>query len=809
MNDDTADQPYILSLTLQSDMEPVRSLAYLEKEHTLLAGSQGALVARYFLPKKGTAASDNGNDNVHGIAMDAFRSTHSHGVSVILPSNSVSEDGIFVTGCRDGKIRLFREKDLVMELQGHDKNVNSLSWVSNRHSPNLILVSGSWDGTARIWDMKTGACLQVLEGHENTTVVLGLSDGRIVTGSAGVAQNNAIVDTKLRVWDHRDGSYKLSKTVPYPGGPIRGLCCIPLFSHAPPAYTHRNDDVDAMSTDNDRMFATCSNDGSVKVWDVDSMEIICTFTHPGSPMVLSVLAGPDGTILSCTEEGDLNVWSFDDIIHPQQTLRHSSTVWACAVLPNGDIASACQDGSVRCFSRDPQKACNESELQEFSESGKRTGKGPSSEEIEKLPRWELRQVVVGKSEGQVQMFQKDGGAKAIAAQWSQASSTWIEVGEVLSTRDSNTGGIIDGISYDFIFPIEFESNGGVHNLKIGYNDGDNPFVVAQTFIDRHELPQYHLQQIADYVISRAGKSPVELGGDASSNLHASTVKPQPAITAYDNLPNKLCMTFDVDSVNIQKIIGKIKELNDQIKSPEWNLSDDDIALIENTLSTLNKLNRYHSSKISSSELHILYKTMQKYPCSMIFPVVDILKMCALHPDATSLTREGFWKSVICELTKRCRESVVDSGKGSAAVTLLAFRLLSNCFKQSGSARAAIDCASTIISISIESINSSSKNVRLAIATVLLNMSTVISQKDEMFSESIANELINSLSLIFDDPAYTENKTTAARALLALGTILFAMRQKGLRSSHESKLGTAINNVEESPLQKEVLDLLNV
>ncbi len=80
------------------------------------------------------------------------------------------------------------------------------------------------------------------------------------------------------------------------------------------------------------------------------------------------------------------------------------------------------------------------------------------------------------------------------------------------------------------------------------------------------------------------------------------------------------------------------------KSPEWNLSDDDIALIENTLSTLNKLNRYHSSKISSSELHILYKTMQKYPCSMIFPVVDILKMCALHPDATSLTREGFWKS---------------------------------------------------------------------------------------------------------------------------------------------------------------------
>ena len=98
---------------------------------------------------------------------------------------------------------------------------------------------------------------------------------------------------------------------------------------------------------------------------------------------------------------------------------------------------------------------------------------------------------------------------------------------------------------------------------------------------------------------------------------------------------------------------------------------------------------------------------------------------------------------------------------------------------------------------------------LAITTVLLNMSTVISQKDETFSESIANELINSLSLIFEDPAYTENKTTAARALLALGTILLAMRQKGLRSSQEGKLVTAINNLHESSLQKEVLDVLSV
>lgn len=54
--------------------------------------------------------------------------------------------------------------------------------------------------------------------------------------------------------------------------------------------------------------------------------------------------------------------------------------------------------------------------------------GPSAVEIAKLPRWEQRHANIGKSEGQVQVFQRDG--KAIAAQWSAASSTWIEVGEV-------------------------------------------------------------------------------------------------------------------------------------------------------------------------------------------------------------------------------------------------------------------------------------------------------------------------------------------------------------------------------------------
>lgn len=46
-------------------------------------------------------------------------------------------------------------------LQGHQAAISSLSW-----SAEGLLLSGSWDETARGWDLETGACAWVLSGHE-------------------------------------------------------------------------------------------------------------------------------------------------------------------------------------------------------------------------------------------------------------------------------------------------------------------------------------------------------------------------------------------------------------------------------------------------------------------------------------------------------------------------------------------------------------------------------------------------------------------------------------------------------------------
>ena len=52
-------------------------------------------------------------------------------------------------------------------------------------------VSGSWDGTAKIWDVETGECKHTLEGHAHAVTVLTMPNGITITGSQ---------DKKIRLW---------------------------------------------------------------------------------------------------------------------------------------------------------------------------------------------------------------------------------------------------------------------------------------------------------------------------------------------------------------------------------------------------------------------------------------------------------------------------------------------------------------------------------------------------------------------------------------------------------------------------------
>ena len=101
--------------------------------------------------------------------------------------------GGFVSGCLDGVLRLYsvdpaaRTVAFVRAMKGHPRGVISLAWERPAGTPGAPgnLLSGGWDGVARVWETATGRLVQTLEGMENGVCVLALPDGTVVTGSTG------------------------------------------------------------------------------------------------------------------------------------------------------------------------------------------------------------------------------------------------------------------------------------------------------------------------------------------------------------------------------------------------------------------------------------------------------------------------------------------------------------------------------------------------------------------------------------------------------------------------------------------------
>jgi WD40 repeat protein len=79
-------------------------------------------------------------------------------------------------------------------LEGHTKPVTSLALSADGR----LAVSGSYDRTLRVWNLDSGQCTKVLEGHTKRVTSLALSaDGRLaVSGSE---------DNTLRVWNLDSG----------------------------------------------------------------------------------------------------------------------------------------------------------------------------------------------------------------------------------------------------------------------------------------------------------------------------------------------------------------------------------------------------------------------------------------------------------------------------------------------------------------------------------------------------------------------------------------------------------------------------
>eukprot|EP00873_Tetraselmis_striata_P017164 jgi/Tetstr1/437428/TSEL_026109.t1 len=119
---------------------------------------------------------------------------------------------VLLSGSDDGSVRVWHldGNSEGMELKGHTSNVRGLLWHSEMPH---VAITGSWDSTIRLWDTQSGQCLEVV--HDHHADVYGIASHRRRPFALATTSR----DTTLRIWDLRPA---------FPAIQLKAACGAPL-----------------------------------------------------------------------------------------------------------------------------------------------------------------------------------------------------------------------------------------------------------------------------------------------------------------------------------------------------------------------------------------------------------------------------------------------------------------------------------------------------------------------------------------------------------------------------------------------------
>ncbi|KAJ7829624.1 quinon protein alcohol dehydrogenase-like superfamily [Mycena leptocephala] len=205
---------------------------------------------------------------------------------------------------------------MLMSARGHTGSVTSTAF-----SPDgARVVSGSHDGTVRIWNATTSAELRRIQGHTDsvTSVAFSPDGAHIVSGSH---------DMTVRIWDATTG-VKLGR----------------MGGHTESWFTSA-----AFSPDGTRIVSG-SKDKTVRIWDsMTGAELGRMEGHTNS--VASVAFSPDGArIVSGSDDKTVRIWDATTGAEPARMEGHTESVMSAAFSPDSSrVVSGSHDMTVRIW----------------------------------------------------------------------------------------------------------------------------------------------------------------------------------------------------------------------------------------------------------------------------------------------------------------------------------------------------------------------------------------------------------------------------------------------------------------------------
>ena len=220
-----------------------------------------------------------------------------------------------LTGGRDKTVRLWDlETGHCLRLfEGHTKPVECVAWSNDRCSA----LSAADDHTVRLWDVNTGLCLRILEGHtEQVWSVAWSRDQRYACSGS--------CDHSVRLWNVEMGS------------------CVGVLEGHTDTVTSAE-----WNADQSRVLSS-SEDNTVRLWDVETHQCLRIFRGHDSPVYCVKWSPDQSRFLSSSEDGSLRLWD----VETEQCLRtfegHIEYVVTLAWAADGRHAlSGSADNTVR------------------------------------------------------------------------------------------------------------------------------------------------------------------------------------------------------------------------------------------------------------------------------------------------------------------------------------------------------------------------------------------------------------------------------------------------------------------------------
>ncbi|XP_036885401.1 WD repeat-containing protein 86 isoform X1 [Sturnira hondurensis] len=239
---------------------------------------------------------------------------------------SLSPDGQrLLTGSEDGTARLWSTADgrCCALLQGHE------SYVTFCQLENEAAFTCSADRTIRKWDVLTGQCLQVFRGHTSSVNRILVTDNQLFSSS---------YDRTARAWSVDKGQASRE---------FRGHrnCVLTLAYSAPWDLPGAPFEEEAVAGG---LLVTGSTDGTAKVWQVASGCCHQTLRgHTGAVLCL-VLDTPSHTAFTGSTDATIRAWDILSGAQLRVFREHRGSV-ICLELVNQHVYSGSADRTVKCW----------------------------------------------------------------------------------------------------------------------------------------------------------------------------------------------------------------------------------------------------------------------------------------------------------------------------------------------------------------------------------------------------------------------------------------------------------------------------